>query len=80
MAEDRSSESDEDLVAVALRLLWDLDAFLADAAAGRLSRLEPSARAALLDAIEAMRDALAQARPAKASRRGPRKVWPPRRP
>lgn len=79
LAKEKSPGCDDDLVAVALRLLWDLDAFLADAAADRLSRLEPAARDALLAAITTMRDALAVARPARKPARGPRKVWPARR-
>lgn len=79
LAEDDSLGSDDDLVAVALRLLWDLDAFLADAAADRLSRVDPAARDALLVAIETMREALAEARPARKLVRGRRRIWPPRR-
>ncbi len=77
-ANDESPGSDDDLVAVALRLLWDLDAFLAEAAADRLNRMDPAARDALLVAIAAARDALAQARPAQRSALSPRKIWPPR--
>ena len=54
--------SDDELVAGALRLLWDLDIFLADAATDRVGHLARSERSILLGAIGAMRDALALAR------------------
>lgn len=79
MAQDESLGSDGDLVAVALRLLWDLDSFLADAAADRLGRLDPPQREALLAAIASMRDALANARPARMPVRSARKVRAARR-
>ena len=54
--------SDDELVAIAVRLLWDLDTFLADAAADRVGHLKPCDRDALLQAICAMRRVLATAR------------------
>ena len=68
--------SDDELVAAALRLLWDLDAFLADAAADRLGRLAPSDRSALFDATWGMREALAAVRLHNEPADDPIRMWP----
>ncbi len=68
--------SDDELVAVALRLLWDLDTFLADAAADRIGHLRASDRAALVAAIGAMRDALTTVRSRADPTREPKRAWP----
>ena len=59
--------SDDELVAVALRLLWDLDMFLADAATDRVGHIAAAQRSTLISAISGMREALAGARVAAAS-------------
>ena len=54
--------SDDELVAGPLRLLWEIDIFLADAATDRVRNLAQSDRSTLIGAISSMRDALMLAR------------------
>lgn len=61
--------SDDEVVAGALRLLWELDIFLADAATDRVGHLGSTDRSALIGAITALRDALTTARVVDASER-----------
>lgn len=68
--------SDDELVAAALRLLWDLDTFLADAAADRLGRLSPPDRSTLFEATRIMRETLAAVRLQNEPAGDPIRMWP----
>ena len=57
-----SADSDE-VVAAGLRLLWELDAFLAEVGASRIDDIPVSDRESLLDAFSAASAALASAHP-----------------
>lgn len=57
------SADSEDVIAVGLRLLWELDAFLAEVGASRLEDMPPGDRARLHAALGAASATLAEVHP-----------------